>query len=82
VWRPSNGAWYALLSSSGAFYSQAFGISTDLPAPGDFDGDGKSDVAVLRDGNWYINFSSNGSFHSIPFGAAGDLPVQSGFVGR
>ncbi len=29
--------------------------STDIPAQGDFDGDGKTDLAVFRSGIWYLH---------------------------
>jgi hypothetical protein len=70
VFRPSEGNWYILQSSKAdrPRTEQAqiiqWGISTDLPVPGDYDGDGIDDIAVFRpsegtvQGNWYILRSS------------------------
>ena len=61
--------------------SQPFGIATDIPAVGDFDGDGRADISVFRpsDGNWYRINSSDSSFTAFHFGANGDQPVPSAF---
>jgi hypothetical protein len=44
-----------LLKSTDGFAAAQFGVSTDIPTPADFDGDGKTDVSVFRpdEGNWY-----------------------------
>ncbi len=66
VYRPAPngvGTWYILQSGSGnSFYSQQFGLATDLPAPADYDGDGRADIGVWRDSNktFYSSNSSNG----------------------
>ena len=58
-------------------------MAGDLPIPGDFDGDGKSDVSVFRPstGAWLRLNSSNGQSVSVIFGAAG-YPVDRRFRRR
>jgi len=52
-----------------------------VPLSGDFDADGKTDLAVYRPGNgtWYLRFSSQGygytGWLALQWGAPGDIPV-------
>jgi len=39
------------------------GLANDKLVPTDYDGNGKTDPTVYRDGTWYIVRSSNGSFN-------------------
>ncbi|MEO6393747.1 MAG: VCBS repeat-containing protein, partial [Pyrinomonadaceae bacterium] len=71
----SAGVWYILRSSDNSVYVVNWGLNTDRPAPGDYDGDGKTDVAVYRNGVWYILQSSNGQVTTQLFGVSGDIPV-------
>ncbi|MCA1623178.1 MAG: VCBS repeat-containing protein [Acidobacteria bacterium] len=75
------GTWYILRSSLG-FTGVAFGESTDLPVPADYDGDGKTDLAVFRpsNGTWYLMRSTAG-FAGIAFGVGTDLPVPADYDG-
>jgi uncharacterized delta-60 repeat protein len=63
------------------------GVARLLQAPAraffDFDGDGKTDIAVFRpsNGSWYVTNSSNNSFTAVQFGANGDLPVPADYDG-
>lgn len=62
-------------------YTLNFGANTDVQAAADYDGDGKSDVAVFRSGEWYWLNSSNNSVGGIQFGQAGDVPLPYDFTG-
>ena len=79
-YRPETATWYLFQSTVG-FAAVRFGLSTDLPAPADFDGDGKTDIAVFRPngGNWYMLRSAQG-FGTVQFGASGDRPVPNAFI--
>jgi FG-GAP-like repeat len=55
----------------------------DKATPGDFDGDGKTDITVWRSGpggtaSFYILQSSNGAFRAEQFGQTGDDPAVVG----
>ena len=69
VYRPSNGVWYLLNSTSG-FTSTQFGIATDRIVPADYDG--RTDIAVYRGGIWYLLRSTAG-FTAFSFGIAEDI---------
>jgi hypothetical protein len=58
VFRPATGTWYILKSSLGfrSFVQFSWGLGTDTPVPADYDGDGKTDLAVYRPttGEFYV----------------------------
>jgi thermitase len=84
VWRETDGTWYWIKSSTGAFGGFQFGTSGDLPVPGDFDGDGRVDFAVWRpnqnpneSGVFYVQRSTAG-FSAFGWGNAGmKIPANS-----
>lgn len=93
VWRPSDGMWYVLLSSEaysqGAMLSVQWGSGSvgDVPVPGDYDGDGKTDFAIYRPsaGAWWV-LKSSGSYATYAhfawgLEAAGDMPTPADFDG-
>ncbi len=82
VYRPNAGVWYINQSLNRAFRAHQLGSTSDRIAPGDYDGDGKTDVAVFQtDGVWRILQSSNNSLLTQSFGVSGDLPVTRDYDG-
>jgi subtilisin family serine protease len=88
VYRPDSngmgqGAWYVLNSNGGGSLQQLFGLATDITVPGDYDGNGVSDVAVFRgsEGAWYISQGSAQNFTRVEWGMNGDVPVPADYDG-
>ena len=73
--------WFILRSEDSSYYSTPFGVSTDLPAPGDYDRDGKFDATVFRPSNatWFSQRTTAGTLIQ-QFGLATDTPVPSALV--
>ncbi|MBP6002215.1 MAG: hypothetical protein KA746_02160 [Pyrinomonadaceae bacterium] len=73
--------WFVLRSEDYSYFGVPFGSSTDVPAAGDYDGDGKMDAAVFRPSNstGYFNRSTAGILIQ-QFGTTGDVPLPSAFV--
>lgn len=83
IWRPKNGEWW-VMSGQGTQYSVAvWGMLSDKTAPGDFDGDGKTDFSIFRPstGQWWIVNSGNGSTMVSNWGTSGDIPVPADYDG-
>jgi hypothetical protein len=59
-----------------------WGLSTDVPVPGDFDGDGKADPTVFRasTGQWWV-LKSTGGTQSVTWGTVGDVPIAGDWNG-
>jgi serine protease AprX len=88
VYRPNDngagqGRWYVLSSASGTNLQQLFGLSTDIPVQGDYNGNGVSEVAVFRasEGAWYISQGPAQSFTRINWGLNGDVPAPADYDG-
>ena len=67
-------------NSRDGFLIFQFGIPTDKPYAADYDGDGRTDAAVFRNGTWYTLGSREG-FRIKQFGQAGDIPVPADYDG-
>jgi hypothetical protein len=77
-----NALWYCLRSSDGGYDVVPFGLAfgainnvVDLPAPGDYDGDGRTDFAVWRmstdlqfQPEFYVLGSKSKNFFGFPWG--------------
>jgi hypothetical protein len=80
---PGLSEWWFQRSSDGVTVAYQFGTPTDKITPGDYDGDGKTDVAFWRPstGEWFVLRSSNLTFFAVPFGISTDKPAPADFDG-
>jgi len=86
MYRPSTFEWW--IKGQGAI---VYGTTNDVPVPGDYNGDGKTDIAVYRrittsgtQGNWYI-INADGTdlpnITAITAFQSGDIPAPGDYDG-
>jgi hypothetical protein len=82
VFRPSTSKWFVVAQTDGGATIPAVRIVGGCSVPGDYDGDGKADIAIYRPslGQWWSSRSSGGVI-VLTFGGASDKPVQGDFTG-
>lgn len=81
--------WFIRPSATGVTYALDWGLTSDSYVPEDYDGDGKTDLCVVRSGggllNWYVAPSSTGALpgnRTAAFGAsATDFVAQGDYDG-
>lgn len=66
-------------SETGDEQGITFGSTSGFSSPGDFDGDGTTDLAVFVDGTWTIYKSTISNFATASLGTAGDTPHAGDF---
>jgi large repetitive protein len=90
-----NGQWFLELNGNGIWDGcgtdvcfPSFGIPSDIPVSGDWDGTGKTKIGVFRNGQWFLDLNGNGAWDGCgtdacyaSFGMAGDIPVASDWNG-
>jgi len=94
VYRPGTGMWYFDLDGSGSWSGcqgsggtdlclGPFGVATDIPVTGDWDGNGTDEIGSFRQGSWYLDNNGNGIWDGVgigsdllfSFGVGSDTPV-------
>jgi uncharacterized repeat protein (TIGR03803 family) len=81
-----DGNFYGMTSSGGGALARGVVFRLSAPSvPGDFDGDGKFDIAIYRPstGGWYVLRSSTdySTYGTYVWGLSGDIPVRGDFDG-
>jgi Tol biopolymer transport system component len=75
--------WDILRSGTNTPLSVQFGSGEDRIVPADYNGDGKTDIAVFRpsNGSWYITTDFGINYTAIHWGTDGDIPLPGDFDG-
>ncbi len=84
VFRPSDGKFYVhpVFGNEGlADMRNLNPLPGDKPVVADYDGDGRGDLAVFRNGQWRALTSNNLALRTYNFGLAGDIPVPADYDG-
>jgi uncharacterized protein (DUF1800 family) len=75
------GVWYGSTTRTGVVDKIYIfgGLAQDIPMLFDYDGDGKADLVIFRDGVWYVSTNRDGNASaSFVYGTTGDRPLYAG----
>ncbi len=82
LWRAAQAQWLIVDSATGKAQTIQWGQAGGLAVPGDYDGDGKTDLAVFgKDGHWLIKLSGNDTTVDKLWGLGTDVPVPGDYDG-
>jgi hypothetical protein len=78
IWRCESGVWYIHICPYCENIIVSFGQTGDLPAPGDYDGDGTTDVSIYRPATtlWAVRGVTR-----LYFGGGSEIPVPADYSG-
>ena len=82
----ANSQWFLDADRNGADDSQpVYGLSSDVPIAGDWNGDGRAGIALFRGSNrtFYLDYDNTGGAadETVRYGARGDRPVAGDWNG-
>jgi hypothetical protein len=84
-YRPTNGFVYLRNSNDTGFANAEFffGLASDIPVAGDWDGDGDDTIGIFRAGQFFLRNSNDTGFADInfAFGTTGDIPIAGDWDG-
>jgi len=74
---------WSIVQSSEGFLKECMGFAGVIPAPADYDGDSKTDLAVFdpQEAKWYIIQSGGGGLRQEVYGWSAVLPIPGDFDG-
>jgi hypothetical protein len=81
---PADSLWYAPATGGGGPFQIFFGATSDIPVPGDYDGDGRTDAVIFRPstGLWYGPRTGAAQIViQTVLGAPGDIPIPGDYNG-
>ena len=87
VWRPDDGFWHIVLSSTNFDFGQSehiqHGREWDVIVPNDYNADGKCDLVFWRpqDHTWYFLYAGSKRHEQIRFGYKDDIPSSGDLTG-
>jgi FtsP/CotA-like multicopper oxidase with cupredoxin domain len=93
LFRPSTRTWFEDRNNNGTLnatgdYTTVWGLASDVPVAGDWNGDGKTELGLYRNGTWYLDLNGSGGWNGAPtdkqvngFGTATDIPVVGDWNG-